>query len=220
MQNYFHTQALGSNKRDRTRNLLIDSAIDVFADKGIEDAKIQEITASVGLSNGTFYNHFTDKDELARATVDSIMVAIAEQIDERMSSLEQGVQRVVVATRSVLQAALVEPAWAHVIVAQYHRQPSADSEGFRYLRADLQRLIAQRRLPTVVDDLLVEQCVALLMVSLRRMLLDGGSEAVLARTCEGLLRLAGLTPDQAQREQIKAAAKVPSQLGLDKLSAR
>ena len=102
MQNYFRTQAIGSGKRNRTRSVLIDSAIDVFSEKGIEEASIHEITAIAGLANGTFYNHFKDKDELAIASADAIALEIAKQLDVRMNDLDLGVSRVVVASWAFL----------------------------------------------------------------------------------------------------------------------
>ena len=54
METYFRQQAIGANKRVRTRSALIDGAIDVFAEKGFEEASISEIAAVAGLANGTF----------------------------------------------------------------------------------------------------------------------------------------------------------------------
>ena len=206
MQNYFRTQAIGASKRTRTRSTLIDSAIDVFAEKGIEEASIHEITAIAGLANGTFYNHFKDKDELALASSDAIALEIAKALDGRMSDLDRGVSRVVVASWAFLRTALGAESWANVLVAQYLRHPNVEASAFSYLRADITRAIAQGELEAEVDIFLLEQIAALMMASLRRQLQDGEQTALLRRTCENVLRLLGLTPAQARREVERVAA--------------
>ena len=200
MQNYFRTQAIGSGKRNRTRSTLIDSAIDVFSEKGIEEASIHEITAIAGLANGTFYNHFKDKDELAFASSEAIALEIAKVLDERMSELDRGVSRIVVASWALLKIAFSTEPWAYVLVGQYLRHPGVEGSAFQYMRADIERAVAQGEVETEVDTFLLEQIASLMMAALRR-LLDGGMQAdVLSRTCGNILRLLGLTPVQARRE--------------------
>ena len=200
MEDYFRTQAIGSNKRNRTRSTLIDSAIDVFSGKGIEEASIHEITTIAGLANGTFYNHFKDKDELAFASSEAIALEIAKQLDGRMSDLDRGVSRVVVASWAFLRIALAHEAWANVLVAQYQRRPAAESSAFKYMQTDIELAVAQLELGEKVDVFLLEQIAALMMAALRRLLEVGLQADLLPRTCENILRLIGLTPAQAKRE--------------------
>jgi AcrR family transcriptional regulator len=200
MQNYFRTQAIGATKRTRTRSTLIDSAIDVFSEKGIEEASIHEITAIAGLANGTFYNHFKDKDELALASSEAIALEIAKVLDERMSDLDRGVSRVVVASWAFLTIACSAEPWACVLVGQYLRHPGVEGSAFQYMRADIERAVAQGQVEAEVDTFLLEQIASLMMAALRRLLNVGMQADVLSRTCENILRLLGLTPTQARRE--------------------
>ncbi|WP_318219042.1 TetR/AcrR family transcriptional regulator [Streptomyces sp. SCL15-6] len=52
---------------EERRKDILDAAADVFARKGIADAKIEEITALAEVSKGTFYLYFKTKDEAAAA---------------------------------------------------------------------------------------------------------------------------------------------------------
>ena len=205
MQNYFRTQAIGSNKRNRTRSTLIDSAIDVFSEKGIEEASIHEITAIAGLANGTFYNHFKDKDELALASSEAIALEIAKVLDGRMSDLDRGVARVVVASWAFLKIAFTAEPWAYVLVGQYLRHPGVEGSAFQYMRADIERAVAQGEIEAEVDTFLLEQIASLMMAALRRLLSTGLQDDVLSRTCENILRLLGMTPAQARREVERAS---------------
>lgn len=54
---------------ERTRNKIIASALDVFAQHGFHDASIVKITEGAGVAMGTFYLYFPGKMELFREVV-------------------------------------------------------------------------------------------------------------------------------------------------------
>jgi AcrR family transcriptional regulator len=64
---------------DRTRAALVDSALELFGRKGVEQTSIDEITAGVRVAKGTFYVHFQRKQdvllELAAQLVEAIDLA-------------------------------------------------------------------------------------------------------------------------------------------------
>jgi AcrR family transcriptional regulator len=51
-------------RRERTRNLLLDAAKDVFAQRGFEGASLEEIAEAAGYTRGAIYKHFGSKEEL------------------------------------------------------------------------------------------------------------------------------------------------------------
>lgn len=51
-------------KKARTRALLIESAKKLFYEKGYEKVKIEDIIKTAGVSVGTFYEYFQNKDEI------------------------------------------------------------------------------------------------------------------------------------------------------------
>lgn len=62
---------------DRPREIC-DAALEVFAEKGFAAAKLDEIARRAGVSKGTLYLYFRDKEDLFRAVVRS---AIAPNIE-------------------------------------------------------------------------------------------------------------------------------------------
>ena len=58
----------GHKKRSRTRQTLLDAALRVLAENG-EGFSVTEVAARAGVSHGTFYNYFRDRDELMDALV-------------------------------------------------------------------------------------------------------------------------------------------------------
>lgn len=57
----------------RTRATLIEAARIVFADRGLLDATIGDITAEADVSHGTFYTYFDSKRDLFREVVDAVV---------------------------------------------------------------------------------------------------------------------------------------------------
>ena len=55
------------SKRERTRDGLVAAAEILFAARGPDAVSIDEITAAAEVAKGTFYTHFSDKDDLERA---------------------------------------------------------------------------------------------------------------------------------------------------------
>ncbi|MGW2702848.1 TetR/AcrR family transcriptional regulator [Streptomyces sp. NPDC001340] len=64
-----HTPNRVDRRKARTRAALIAAAQRFLADQGRTDVSIQEITEAADVGFGSFYNHFTSKDELFDAAV-------------------------------------------------------------------------------------------------------------------------------------------------------
>jgi AcrR family transcriptional regulator len=57
-------------RRQRTRDVLIDAASEVFARRGYEGASLEEIAETAGFTRGAIYKHFGNKEELFLAVND------------------------------------------------------------------------------------------------------------------------------------------------------
>jgi len=55
-----------------TREQLIEVATRLFAERGYEDTSIEAVLAVAGVSRGALYHHFTGKDDLFGAVVESV----------------------------------------------------------------------------------------------------------------------------------------------------
>lgn len=51
--------------RPSVRQKLVDAALDVFQEAGFNGSSVQDLTDAAGVPKGSFYNHFTSKEELA-----------------------------------------------------------------------------------------------------------------------------------------------------------
>lgn len=63
------------------KQLIMESALELFANQGIEATSVQQITEHCGISKGSFYLSFKSKDELILALIDHFMMQITSNID-------------------------------------------------------------------------------------------------------------------------------------------
>lgn len=53
-------------RRQRTRAALLEAGRRLFAARSVEAVTIDDIVAAADVAKGSFYNHFTDREALAR----------------------------------------------------------------------------------------------------------------------------------------------------------
>jgi AcrR family transcriptional regulator len=75
------SQKSRSQKRaKRTRKKLKQAALDVFSEKSIDAATVEEITEKADVGKGTLYQHFEDKEEIVITLVDEAVDHLIERI--------------------------------------------------------------------------------------------------------------------------------------------
>lgn len=84
-------------RASKTRRHLLDAALLVFGDFGVESCTVENITERADLGKGTFYRHFEDKDAL----IHTLLEMAVDQISGRMplpakaESLEEAIGQIV-----------------------------------------------------------------------------------------------------------------------------
>ncbi|MGM9955680.1 MAG: TetR/AcrR family transcriptional regulator, partial [Peribacillus sp.] len=63
------------------KELIMETAIELFAKQGFNATSVQQITDHCGISKGAFYLSFKSKDELIIALVDYFMIQLVSDID-------------------------------------------------------------------------------------------------------------------------------------------
>ncbi len=75
--------------RTATREGLLEAAEQVFADKGIDGARIEDIAARAGVAVGTIYNYFGDSAELLKALINQRRSDLLSRLDEAMAEAKR-----------------------------------------------------------------------------------------------------------------------------------
>jgi len=90
------------DKRARTRERLIDSALELFGERGYEATTVAQIAAKAGVTEMTFFRHFVAKaDVLLEDPYDPLIAAAVAKQPLGLDPLTRAVQGVQAAWRSV-----------------------------------------------------------------------------------------------------------------------
>ena len=74
--------------RDAKRNLILDAARQVFAEKGFHDTKLEEIAIACGFSKASLYNYYEDKESLFLHLAIREHQRILDRLKERLNPSE------------------------------------------------------------------------------------------------------------------------------------
>ena len=91
------------SSRPSTRERILDAALNIFSAKGFHDTKLDEIVAEGGISKGSIYFHFPNKEKLFIALVDQFADLIERRAKEAIDQQAPGIQRVQAALEAVLE---------------------------------------------------------------------------------------------------------------------
>ena len=75
-------RALGKRERRKsaTRAELIRAGRQLFSEKGLYEARIEDVAIEAGIAKGTVYTYFSDKDELIRAVAAAAYAELEAQV--------------------------------------------------------------------------------------------------------------------------------------------
>lgn len=73
-----------AEKRSRTQAALVGAAIVVFSEKGLDGATTEDLIREAGVSRGTFYNYFTDMDDVVESVATMLVEDLSAEIAARL----------------------------------------------------------------------------------------------------------------------------------------
>jgi AcrR family transcriptional regulator len=206
---YFQDRAAGQNKKLRTKGVLFDSALAVIYQEGLTNTRVEDITRHAGMANATFYNHFKDKDELIFDLAVSIVAELIEPFDEAVVGINDAPIRIVVSIHVIMNAMYENKSWGRFLGYSFHLVPLRP--GFpasNLFEVEVNLGIDQGSFSSVPDQFQLDQVSSMLISGMRRF--DKDDVNIIRRTSENILRLLGMTPDDASL----AAGKAQSFLSL------
>lgn len=93
------------------RRRLLEAVIESVADKGYPSTTLADIVRRAGVSRGTFYESFADKEECFLAAYMAGSRTLFEQVEEAGRALDDPVGQLRAATREYLRVLSHEPSW-------------------------------------------------------------------------------------------------------------
>ncbi len=146
------SRARSEEQRQAKLQAILDAALDVFAEKGFANARLDDVAARAGVAKGTIYLYFASKEALFEALIRSEIAAPIETIEEKVLALDLPAEATlrmlfaflrqeVLGTRrkEIVRLILSEAGRFPEIAAVYHRE--VVGRGMRLLRRVAERAI-------------------------------------------------------------------------------
>ena len=74
---------------EKTRQLLLDTALTLFAERGISATSLKEVAAAAGLTHGALYWHFKNRTDLVAELYESSRLPLDDLFLDQLQSARQ-----------------------------------------------------------------------------------------------------------------------------------
>tara|TARA_B100000965_G_scaffold349605_1_gene322857 strand:+ start:1364 stop:1984 length:621 start_codon:yes stop_codon:yes gene_type:complete len=200
MKNFLNKK--NQNKKQQTKQDIINAAIKVIAKDGTDNSSILEITKVAKVANGTFYYHFKNKESLLDSVGEKIISEITDSYEiDWKSAKEDPAILFANATRTNLINCSQDILWLAVIIDSFHTRGKVPPilRGYnKSLVAHIGYGLSKKRYDTKIDDNLLAN-----MQSINRnaliMISEGNSvKKTIQQAIEAKLRILGIPPKEAR----------------------
>ena len=102
-----------------SRDLILESAAQVFCQKGYNGASMADIAKVVGLQKATLYHHFGSKQEILAELLDRAMEIVTENMTQVLQLDCRPDEKIKLAMRAYLQVLCEQPDLSSVLLLEY-----------------------------------------------------------------------------------------------------
>ncbi len=197
----------GHKKKGRTRAALIDAAIDVISDQP-GGFSVGDVTAWAGVSQGTFYNYFDDRDTLIDAVVPEVLTRFAVESAE-LVAIDEPVERFATLTTMALRMAADAPHEVRVLLRldAVHRA-IVEAPVLDHMRTDLLAGYRSGAFISGPDASSLDVIVGAILVGARRITDEAVPAEYVPRLVASLLRSLGVAAGPATEVADRVARSV------------
>lgn len=104
-----------SRNGKQTFQIIVDTAVQVFYEKGYHNTTIKDITAEAGIAAGTFYLYFKNKYVLYRYILEQIQHDIRQAIAVQVSNVEGRFEKEKIGIKTFIEFAVDNPHTFNII---------------------------------------------------------------------------------------------------------
>jgi AcrR family transcriptional regulator len=185
-------------RRARTRGVLLAAGRTLIGNHGVAGLKIQDITEEADVALGSFYNYFSNKEELVEAVVEESLaeMAAAAGINDANRDQDPAVTTGLAVLR-IVGIAFTDPDLARLLVHLDHSDLVYSRAMRPQATAVVEAGVEAGRFHVPDVDVVVHNVVAGSLALIRRILDGEHDESVIPVQAELSLRLLGLGPEDA-----------------------
>ncbi|MCH2186703.1 TetR/AcrR family transcriptional regulator [Myxococcota bacterium] len=103
------------------RQLILDAATHVFAEKGYHGSRISDIAREAGIAYGLVYHYFKNKEEILNSIFDDQWMVFLETVQQIVSGRQATEQKLLAIAELILNAHRVRSEWVKVLVFEIQR---------------------------------------------------------------------------------------------------
>lgn len=197
-----------ARKRERTRGELVAAAERLVAARGLDALSIDDITEEADVAKGTFYTHFTDKDDIAAAIARHIRLELEDKITATNEGITDAATRMANGLSSLLAFAIAQPVRARALLRLIPDGVDPETPINAGIRGDVEMGVKSKRFTVasvnaaVVAMIGIAMSTAMHLTDAKRRVADPLAFAAEALTTA----LAALGVKQAEAARLAAAA--------------
>jgi len=198
-------------RRVRTRAALLRAGQELLSTRSIDGVSIDDIVAAAGVAKGSFYNHFPDKESLAREIATEARKSIEVFAAGVSPEVEDPAERLVRALCAFVRQALEDPMGVRLMLRLFHGAGIPDLPMNAGVRVVVRDGIASGRFNGLSLEAGVLMTIGVVQIAVARVLEQDvpGQAAGLSRDLAfGLLRGLGLDAPSAKAIATKASADI------------
>ena len=193
-----HRTRVAASRREKTRARLPESALIVFAQKGMH-AVIDDVIAHAGMARGSFYNYFRTNEELLAAVASEISNELVRVIDPAVQRCADPAERLARGMRMQLHAVVRFP-----LVGTFMARlpfPTANSSllGLRFMGRDLALGIRGGRFRNISERLAADVAVGVMHGAVNAAACGSVERGYVDASARALLRALGMGDTEAAR---------------------
>jgi AcrR family transcriptional regulator len=213
-----HRPRVAAERRERMRQRLIESALIVFAEKGVGASVIADVRDAAGVSQGSFYNYFRSNEELLTAVAEELSAEMVELIEPVVGATADPALRVATAVRIYLSLARSHRLLARFLSAAGLTVLRQQNAAFRYMPDDLAEGQKQGVFAAAPLDVVLDMVAGAGLAALERMARGRVPKDYPDQIAAALMRMLGMPAPAA--ESVSAGPLPKLTPGNDSLLAR
>ncbi|MGO4465361.1 TetR/AcrR family transcriptional regulator [Pseudoduganella sp. RAF53_2] len=194
-----HRTRVAAERRERMRARLIETAMIVFAEKGVGASIIPDVVSLAEVSQGSFYNYFRTNEDLLLAISDELSGEMVGLIEAAVSDIEDPALRVATGMRCYLHLARKHNLLARFLAAGGLRVLAAQNKAFRYLPEDIEEGQKRGDLANVPLEIVLDLIGGAGLVAIDRMARGRTAKDYPEKIVAAIMRTMGLSVAEAER---------------------